>query len=127
MVDGEPLTDADRLPWLHRIAAVVDGWRTEGGSGVLSCSALTRAYHDIIIGDRAGVTLIYLQGGHELIQRRMAARQRHFMPLALLGSHFATLEEPQPGENVIVVDAAPPLSEIVGDILQRLTAAGAGR
>ena len=51
MHSGIPLNDADRLPWLHAIAAVIDGWRARGESGVLTCSALKRAYRDIIIGD----------------------------------------------------------------------------
>jgi len=34
------------------IAAEIDGWRATGESGVLTCSALKRAYRNIIIGDR---------------------------------------------------------------------------
>jgi carbohydrate kinase (thermoresistant glucokinase family) len=30
MSAGTPLTDADRGPWLHAIAAVIDGWRASG-------------------------------------------------------------------------------------------------
>lgn len=127
MVDGTPLTDADRLPWLHRITAVIDDWRRAGRSGVLSCSALTRPYRDIIIGARADVTLVYLRSAHDLVARRMAARQGHFMPPALLDSQFTTLEAPQAGENVIVVDTARSPPEIVDDIVQELAAAGAGR
>src|SRR5215470_12785924 len=59
---GVPLTDADRLPWLQRIAQEIDGWRARGESGVLTCSALKRAYRAIIIGDRRDVALVYLRG-----------------------------------------------------------------
>src|SRR5271168_5024251 len=83
---GTPLTDADRMPWLHKIAAEIDGWRAQGESGVLTCSALKRSYRDIIIGDRPDVTLVYLKGSHDLIRRRMVARHEHFMPVALLES-----------------------------------------
>ena len=79
---GTPLTDADRVPWLRKIAEEIDGWRTRGESGVLTCSALKRSYRDIIIGDRSDVTLVYLKGSHDLIHRRMAARHEHFMPVA---------------------------------------------
>jgi gluconokinase len=74
MRGGTPLTDADRLPWLCRIAQEIDGWRARGESGVVTCSALKRIYRDILIGDRSDVTLAYLKGSRELIQRRMAAR-----------------------------------------------------
>ena len=43
MSAGTPLTDADRWPWLAAIAAVIDGWRAQGRSGVVACSALKRA------------------------------------------------------------------------------------
>ena len=47
MRSGTPLTDADRLPWLRKIAEEIDGWRARGESGVLTCSALKRSYRDI--------------------------------------------------------------------------------
>ena len=44
MAGGTPLTDDDRWPWLDRIAAVMDEWRATGRSGIVTCSALKRAY-----------------------------------------------------------------------------------
>ncbi len=104
MRGGVPLTDADRLPWLQKIATEIDGWSAKGESGVLTCSALKRAYRNIIIGERPDVTLVYLKGSQDLIHRRMAARHEHFMPVTLLDSQFATLEEPTPDERPITVD-----------------------
>jgi carbohydrate kinase (thermoresistant glucokinase family) len=120
MRNGTPLNDADRLPWLKRIAQEIDGWRDRGESGVVTCSALKRTYRDILIGNRSGVTLAYLKGSRELIQRRMAARHAHFMPVALLDSQFATLEEPTPDEHAIVVDVGGRPEEIVAGIVQGL-------
>ena len=51
---GTPLTDADRLSWLRKIAEEIDSWRARRESDVLTCSALKRSYRDIIIGDRPG-------------------------------------------------------------------------
>ena len=102
MRNGIPLTDADRIPWLRKIGGEIDSWRTRGECGVLTCSALKRSYRDIIIGDRRDVVLVYLKGSRELIHQRMAARHGHFMPVALLDSQFATLEEPTPDEHPIV-------------------------
>jgi carbohydrate kinase (thermoresistant glucokinase family) len=120
MHGGTPLTDADRLPWLHKIAEEIDGWRARGQSGVLTCSALKRSYRDIIIGDRADVTLVYLKGSHDLIRQRMAARHEHFMPTALLDSQFATLEEPTPDEHAITVDVGGKPGDIASEIVRQL-------
>ncbi len=120
MRGGLPLTDADRLPWLQKIAAEIDGWRVSGESGVLTCSALKRAYRDIIIGGRAEVVLVYLKGSHDLIRRRMAARSGHYMPLGLLDSQFATLEEPTADEHPIEVNVGDQPAQIAAEIVSRL-------
>ena len=120
MSSGTPLTDADRVPWLQRIAGRIDAWRSSGEAGVITCSALKRGYRDIIIGDRPDVVLVYLRGSRELIGRRMAARKGHFMPTALLDNQFATLQEPSPEEQAITVDVDGTPVEIVDDILRRL-------
>jgi gluconokinase len=109
MSRGTPLTDADRWPWLEAIASVIDGWLAAGRSGVVACSALRRAYRDVLIGDRPDVRLVYLEGDRTLIEARMAARREHFMPVALLDSQFATLEPPAGDEHALVVPIdAPP-------------------
>jgi gluconokinase len=120
MRGGTPLTDADRMPWLHEIADRIDRWRARGESGVLTCSALKRAYRDIIIGDRREVTLVYLSGSYDLIRRRMEARHDHFMPVGLLDSQFASLQEPTPDEHPITVDVDRPPAEIADEIMRRL-------
>jgi carbohydrate kinase (thermoresistant glucokinase family) len=120
MKSGTPLTDADRLPWLEAIAHRIDAWRARGEAGVVTCSALKRAYRDILIGDRPEVRLVYLKGSRELIHQRMAARKKHFMPLDLLDSQFAALEEPGADERPIVVDVAGSPAEIVAEIIRQL-------
>ena len=117
---GTPLTDADRMPWLRKIAAEIDGWRARGECGVLTCSALKRSYRDIIIGDRRDVVLLYLRGSRELIHQRMVARHGHFMPVALLDSQFATLEEPTPAEHPIIADVSGRPADIAHEIVRHL-------
>jgi gluconokinase len=109
MQSGVPLTDEDRWPWLHAIAAWIDATRRAGRRGIVACSALKRSYREILLDGRPDVRLVYLQGDAKLIGRRMAKRHGHFMPAELLQSQFDTLEEPGPDENAIVVsvDAAP--------------------
>jgi carbohydrate kinase (thermoresistant glucokinase family) len=122
MRSGTPLTDADRLPWLRKIAEEIDGWRARGECGVLTCSALKRSYRDIIIGTRHDVVLVYLKGSRDLIHRRMAARHEHFMPVALLDSQFATLEEPTPDEHPIIADVGGKPADIVHEFVRHLAA-----
>jgi gluconokinase len=117
---GEPLTDEDRWPWLHGIAAWIDATRRVGNHGTVACSALKRAYRDILVGERTDVRVVYLKGGRDLIARRLAARDGHFMPPSLLDSQFAALEEPQPDEHPIVVSIVPHPRDVVEEIVKRL-------
>jgi gluconokinase len=117
---GMPLTDEDRMPWLHKIAEELDSWCTRGESGVLTCPALKRSYRDIIIGDRPDVTLVYLGGSYDLIRRRMIARHEHFMPVALLDSQFATLQERTPDEHPVIVDVGRVPAEVATEIVRQL-------
>ena len=120
MQAGTPLTDADRIPWLRKIAEKIDGWRARAESGVVTCSALKQPYRTIIIGDRPGMTLVYLKGSYDLIHRRLAARQEHFMPVGLLDSQFAALQAPTPDERPITVDIGAKPFEIVAEIVRQL-------
>lgn len=117
---GVPLTDEDRWPWLHAIAAWIDEVRGAGRRGIVTSSALKRSYRDILIGAREDVRLVYLKGDAQLIAPRMANRRAHFMPAALLQSQFDTLEEPGPDENPIVVSVAGEPEAIAAQILLAL-------
>jgi len=123
MRNGHPLTDEDRWPWLRAIAAEIDRTSDAREHVVIACSALKRAYRDILIGKRHNVRLIYLKGSRDLIGERLRARRGHFMPPQLLDSQFATLEEPREDEKAIVVDIAPAVEAIVDNIIRQLSAA----
>jgi carbohydrate kinase (thermoresistant glucokinase family) len=110
MSRGEPLTDEDRWPWLRAIADWIDEHRKAGTIGIVTCSALKRAYREIItMSQSADVRLVYLKGDFALIEARLKARKGHFMPPGLLQSQFDALEEPALEEHAIVVavDATP--------------------
>jgi gluconokinase len=118
MSRGEALNDDDRTPWLAAIAGWIDELRATSEHGVVTCSALKRAYRDVIVGDRPDVRLVYLRGDRALIGERMARRQHHFMPTSLLDSQFATLEVPVLAENPIVVAVSDAPDEIVSAVLK---------
>jgi ribose 5-phosphate isomerase A len=119
---GIPLTDADRQPWLERVAAWIDDQRAKKQPGIITCSALKRSYRQIIIGDRPEVRLVYLRGSRDLIAQRLAGRSGHFMPASLLQSQFDVLEEPDPDEDPLTVDVEPPAGQIAGAIIGLLGA-----
>jgi carbohydrate kinase (thermoresistant glucokinase family) len=119
---GIPLTDADRWPWLRAIAARADELRQAGQSAAVACSALKRAYRDVLIGPRPDTVLVYLRGSKSLIAHRIKARRGHFMPPALLDSQFATLEEPGPDENPVIVDVGGTPEAEVADAVRQLNA-----
>src|SRR6202048_5141209 len=94
MSAGQPLTDEDRWPWLQAIADEIDRVCREGQHAVIACSALKRAYRDVLVHGRNDVRIIYLSGREPLIASRLALRKGHFMPPGLLASQFKTLEPP---------------------------------
>jgi gluconokinase len=120
MSAGHPLTDEDRWPWLQAIADEIDRTCTQGERAVVACSALKRAYRDILVHGRNDVRIVFLNGTHDLIAARLAARKGHFMPPGLLTSQFKTLEPPQPTERPITVSIDAPVEAIVDDIIRQL-------
>ena len=119
---GIPLTDADRQPWLEAVAGWIDKQRAAGRPGIITCSALKRAYRKTVIGDRPEVRLVYLRGDRALIADRVARRRDHFMPPSLLQSQFDTLEEPGPDEDSLIVDISPPAGQVADAIIGMLGA-----
>lgn len=122
MAQGIPLTDDDRRGWLAAIAARLARARQTGTGLVVSCSALKRAYRDVLRSADPDLRFVHLTGDPALIARRMAGRAGHFMPPALLESQLATLEVPVPEEQVWTFDLADPPDTIVAQILARLHA-----
>jgi gluconokinase len=120
MSAGHPLTDEDRWPWLQAIADEIDGVCGRGGHVVIACSALKRAYRDVLVHGRDDVRVVYLDGTQELIARRLAKRKGHFMPPALLESQFKTLQPPAPDEHALAVSIDAPVEAIVDDIMHQL-------
>ena len=113
---GTPLTDADRWPWLDRVAAVL----RDAAPVIVACTALRRAYRDRLRAGAGGpVTIFHLSGTPGLIADRLAARRGHFMPPGLLDSQFAALEVPD-AQEAVTIDISPPLQDLVGAIVARL-------
>jgi gluconokinase len=114
MASGVPLTDEDRWPWLDTIADRIREIDEAGGSAVVACSALRRAYRDRLRRSGADLRFLHLTGDVSLIRQRMERRSGHFMPAGLLDSQLATLEPAGVDETLYEVD----ISGNVGDLAE---------
>lgn len=114
---GEPLTDADRIPWLDAIHAELVRQANAGQSVVVGCSALRETYRRRLTAGLE-MKLVYLKGSEELIAERLRARAGHFAGESILADQFAVLEEPR---DAFVVDVADPpdvmIDKIAGHVL----------
>jgi gluconokinase len=117
---GTPLTDEDRAPWLASLAALLASGAARGEDTVMACSALKARYRDILSGSGAAVLFAYLAIERETVTRRVGARPDHYMPASLVDSQFAALEAPQPGPDVLWLDASRPADELCRLVVERL-------
>jgi gluconokinase len=120
MKAGQPLSDDDRRPWLHAIANEIDLVCGAGEHAVIACSALKRAYRDILVHGRRDVRIVFLSGTQPLVADRLARRKGHFMPPDLLASQFRTLQPPADDEHPITISIEASVGAIVDTIVQQL-------
>ena len=114
MARGEPLTDADRAPWLRALQQFIHKRLANDDPAIVACSALKAAYREVLRAGNDGVRFVYLRGEYDLIRRRMEARDDHFFKPDLLASQFDALEEPTDALT-ISIDQSP--ADIVDAIL----------
>lgn len=117
---GEPLEDADRLPWLEKLRQLVEDLLRENRRAVVACSALKRSYRDLLRRGNPGLVLVYLKGDYALIRARLQERRGHYMPPGLLQSQFDALEEPDESE-ALTVDIQGGVDEVAEVILKALS------
>jgi len=119
MREGTPLTDADRWGWLESLA----GWTAErdakGEPTIIACSALRRAYRDVLRRGGEGTFFVHCTGDKHMILERMSARE-HFMPPSLLESQLDILEPLELDEQGMDVDPALAVDLIVAQVLDRI-------
>lgn len=100
---GEPLTEADREPWL---AAIAEWLRERAAVGaVASCSALRRRHRDRLLAKAPDVVFLQLSGDESVLRERMQRREDHFMPESLLRSQLESFEPLSADEPGVTVDA----------------------
>jgi gluconokinase len=124
MAAGIPLTDADREPWLTRLAALLADRHARGVPTVLACSALRRAYRDRLASavPRDEVFTVLLAADAATLRPRVTERRGHFMPASLLESQLATLEPLEADEAGATIDASATVGDVVAATLAALRA-----
>ncbi len=123
MAQGIPLSDDDRRGWLRAIAERITQALRTGTGLVIACSALKRAYRDVLRGADPDLQLVFLTGDAALLARRLSQRGGHFFPPSLLETQLATLEIPGAEERAWTFDVTDTPEAIVGRIMERVKAA----
>jgi len=118
MAAGTPLGDADRAPWLDRLAQWTFQHLDAGRSAVVAASLLKRQYRERFHDPR--ITFVFLTGPRDVVAARLRARRGHFMPAALLDSQLDILEPPTPDEQFARITVAQRPEAIVDEIIERL-------
>jgi gluconokinase len=121
MESGEPLTDDDRAPWLEAIRERALEESRAGRSAVITCSALKRQYRDSLREGVGEMFFVHLHGTQDVLEPRMAKRERHFMPPGLLQSQLDTLEPLRADEDGVVVDISGTVDEVIALAQRALT------
>lgn len=120
MAAGHALDDADRWPWLESIAAWIGDREQAGESALVTCSALRRAYRQLLRRGHPSVWFVHLVAPRAVLAERMRYRSGHYMPVSLLDSQLQTLEPLGPDEPGIVVEANRPAPEVVSEIMNAI-------
>ena len=122
MRQGVPLDDGDRAPWLATCAAWIRARHDAHEPGILTCSALKRAYRQVLSQGLDDVWFLYLKVPEALLRERLDRRTNHYMPKSLLPTQLRTLEEPGEGEQVIEVVTHETVAGTLKDVLAQLEA-----
>lgn len=117
---GHPLSDVERLPWLRAVGQALEAARIKHLGVVAACSALKRAYRDVLREYVADVFFVLLAGDEPTIRARAVARHHAYMPASLVASQFAILEELEGDERGIRVDVTSSPDEIVDRVEHEL-------
>ncbi len=104
MAAGIPLNDDDRAPWLRDVAAWL---AAQKHGGVIACSALKRAYRDVIRADAPDAAFVHLAAPQDVLEERVRQRHiadGHFAPVGILDGQYRDLEPLGAAEDGVELD-----------------------
>ena len=108
MAGGHPLTDRMRAPWVRRIALDLQRRVAAGERVVLAFSGLRRRHRDQLRATGVPLRFLFLHGDRTVVAARVLARRDHYMPVTLVDSQFAALEEPRDEPDVFPIRMEEP-------------------
>ncbi len=120
MAAGQPLTDEDRVGWLQALSQRLQQAVHQDQGVVVACSALKKAYRDVLRQGASDVLFVHLQGSTEVLAQRLQQRTAHYMPPTLLQSQLAILEPPQADETAMTLDMLMPPEQQCKQVMQYL-------
>ena len=113
MARDEPLSDADRWPWLEHLAELARGWEAVGGA-VLACSALKQVHRDLLVEHVPAHRVVYLELSRAAAERRLELRRGHHEFVGefahLIDGQYRDLEPPK---DAVIVNAELDPKQIV--------------
>jgi gluconokinase len=120
MRDGIPLTDDDRWPWLRAITRWIGEQERTGRDAIVACSALKRAYRDVLRDGHPSVRFVFLDVPREILEARLKARTGHYMKVSMLRSQLDALEPLAPDEPGFEIAADRPPHVLAEEIVARV-------
>jgi gluconokinase len=117
MKRGIPLDESDRHPWLLAIRELIVHLLNANRNAIVACSALKRAYRQLLASKSEKVKFVYLKGSPAQIAERLANRHGHFFDPALLQTQFDDLEEPH---CALEIDISLPPEKVTHNIITAL-------
>jgi gluconokinase len=122
MRQGMALTDADRQGWLEALAAQL---RARPQGVLLTCSALKRAYRQVLRAASPGLRFVFLDLDLPTAHARVASRAGHVFPAGLVASQFLALERPDGELGVLQLDAVQPVAALCAQVVRWMDAPAA--
>ncbi|EGM75915.1 carbohydrate kinase, thermoresistant glucokinase family [Rheinheimera sp. A13L] len=120
MASGTPISNEMRDLWVNRLCAALQNCAARQQHVVLSYSGLIRQHRERIRQAASHPQFIYLQGNAELLAKRLAQRQNHFMPVSMLQSQLATMESVDQEPDVLCLDISQSVSELMLQVVLKI-------
>jgi gluconokinase len=120
MLAQTPLQDEDRHQWLQEIEDDIRRAIDRNREAILTCSALKASYREQLTSP-GRVQLVWLNVPQAELERRLTHRSNHYMKSEMLHSQMAVFEPIRPEENVMTIDGLLLPTQIVNELLNRIT------
>lgn len=122
MASGLPLTDEMRTPWVMALQAHLRAEAEQNQHCTLAFSGLKHFHRNMIRAAGLKTLFIFLAGDKLTITDRLQKRTNHFMAPNLLDSQFESLEPPSTEHDVLKIDIAAPLEQVIARTIAAIDA-----